>query len=89
MLVTEMQLGNSIGGFEPDAVRQDNPAPGAPELQPQNAVGSVEIVKDPVSATEATVESKSGARKRTLHRRFCNHIRRPAFAILQPSSITQ
>jgi hypothetical protein len=61
-----VKLADPIARTETDAVRQNDPLPGALELHAQDATGRIEGVKDAVPPTKPTVERKNNSSEGTL-----------------------
>ena len=61
-----MKFDDPIGGLDAYAIQQNDPPPGALKLHAQDAIGRIDVIKDSVSPTKPTVESKNNASKRTL-----------------------
>jgi hypothetical protein len=62
-----MKFNDPISRLDADAIWQNKPPPGALELHAQDAIGRIDIIKDSVSPTKPTVESKNNSSKRTLN----------------------
>jgi hypothetical protein len=59
ILVPEMKFDDPVSRLDTDAIRQIKPSPGALELHAQDAIGRIDVIKDSVSLTKPTVESKN------------------------------